>query len=66
MSRRAGKQRDELEVQVVCEPSRLAAECVAAAYERLVPMARRPVAPGRHTTMAPQERRRAQAGGTQG
>ena len=66
MSRRAGNPRNELEVQVVCEPSRLAAECVTAAYERLVPMARRPEAPGSHTTTAPQERRRAQAGGAQG
>ena len=66
MSRRAGNQRNALEVQVVCEPSRLAAECVAAAYDRLVPMARRPVASGHHTTTARQERRRARAGGTQG
>jgi len=66
VSRRAGKQRNELEVQVVCEPSRLAAACVAAAYERLVPMTRRPVAPGRHTMTALQERRRSHAGGAQG
>ena len=66
MSRRAGNPRHELEVQVGCEPSRLAAEGVTAAYERLVPRARRPVAPGRHPTTAPQARRRAQAGGAQG
>lgn len=66
MSRRAVNQRNELEVQVVCEPSRIAAECLATAYDQLVPMAQRPVAPGSHTTTAPQERCRSQAGGTQG
>ena len=66
MSRRAGNQRHELEVQVVCEPSRLAAACVAAAYERLVPMVRRIGASGSHTTAAPQERHSARAGGAQG
>jgi hypothetical protein len=66
VSRRAGNQRNALEVQVVCEPSRLAAECLVTAYERLVPMARRAVAPGSHTMTAPQERRRSHAGGAQG
>jgi hypothetical protein len=55
-----------LEVQVMYEPNRFAAECVAVADERLVPMARRAVAPGRDPTTAPQARRRSHAGGAQG
>jgi hypothetical protein len=66
VSRRAGKQGHALEVQVMYEPNRFAAECVAVADERLVPMARRAVAPGRDPTTAPQARRRSHAGGAQG
>jgi hypothetical protein len=40
MMRRAVNQRNELEVEVVCEPSRMAAACFVAAYDRVAPLAR--------------------------
>jgi hypothetical protein len=42
-----------LEVKKRFEPSRLAAECLAQAYERLVPILRRPVPPQQAQTSLP-------------
>ena len=45
MGRRAQQPRKTVEVQVVFEVSHLAADCLAAAYERLVPILRRSLSP---------------------
>jgi hypothetical protein len=47
-SRRPTKKVKSLEVRVVFEPSRIAPLCVAHAYERVVPIARRGTTTGRN------------------
>ena len=66
MGSRAAKQRNELEVQVVSEPSWMAAESFVTAYDRVAPMARRGVGLHRDTTTATREITRLQAGGAHG
>jgi len=66
MGSRAAKQRHELEVQVVSEPSWMAAACFVTADDRVAPMARRSVVLHRDTTPATREITRLQAGGAHG
>ena len=56
MARRAHKPSSTLKVRLTCEPSRVSAACVVQAYERVVPITRRP---------APRERSVRQAEGAQ-
>ena len=66
MGSRAAKQRHELEVQVVSEPSWMAAECFVTAYDRVAPMVRRAIVLHRDTTTAACDITRLQAGGAHG
>lgn len=66
MRRRAVDQRNELEVEVVCEPSRIAAECFVAAYDRVAPLARRDINVPSTTTTAIHHRPKPQSGGAHG
>lgn len=66
MSRRAVNKCSEVEVEVVCEPHRMGAECVVAAYDRVAPMARQSIDRHSTTMTTTGQRPRPQAGGAHG
>jgi len=60
------KSKRELEIHVRFEASRIACECLANAYEQIVPLVRRTTAASRETVNELPEAREPKAGGMQG
>lgn len=64
MARREPRKIVALEVRTMFEPSRLSAECIARAYERLLPVARRTLTPRLNNRTEERDEPKRLAGGT--
>lgn len=65
MGRQGVEKSKKLEVHVVFESSRVASECLAQAYERVVPITRRTIHLEKNITQAKQDRTWRRVGGAQ-
>ena len=65
MASRQPKKADALEVRVMFEPNRIASACLAQAYERVVPIARRAMASLLQSRQAEPDEIKCRAGGAQ-
>lgn len=63
MGRQKGKENKKLEVHIMFEGSRIASECLSEAYERVAPMTRRALPPGREIIQVKRDETRRHAGG---